>query len=87
VLKDVSSGLAPLSRPEAASMVRNLRSYKLLKGYRHQQGINISLFEEIIVRLSSLLRFAVEIKELDINPLMGDEQGIVVVDARMRVER
>ncbi len=87
VLKDVSSGLAPLSRSEAASMVRNLRSYKLLKGYRHQQGINISLFEEIIVRLSSLLRFAVEIKELDINPLMGDEQGIVAVDARLRVER
>ncbi|SHF30777.1 acetyltransferase [Mariniphaga anaerophila] len=87
VLKDVASGLAPLSINEAQSMLRQLRSYKLLKGYRKQEGVNISLFEEIIVRLSSLLRHATEIKELDINPLLGNEKEILAVDARIRIKK
>ena len=87
VLKDVASGLAPLSKKEAKSMLRQLKSYKLLKGYRRQEGINIPLFEKIIVRLSGLLRFATEIKELDINPLLGNEKEILAVDARIRIEK
>jgi acetate---CoA ligase (ADP-forming) len=87
VLKDVASGLAPLSKKEAKSMLRQLKSYKLLKGYRRQNGVNIPLFEEIIVRLSGLLRFATEIKELDINPLLGNEKEILAVDARVRIEK
>jgi acetyltransferase len=40
-----------------------------------------------MVRLSTLLRFAVEIKELDINPILGDGDHLVVVDARIRIEK
>ena len=87
VLKDVASGLAPLTMGEAMSMIRQLRSYKILKGYRHQEGVNIKKFAEIIVRLSTLLRFATEIKELDINPLLGNEKEILGVDARIRVQK
>ena len=87
VLKDVSSGLAPLSENEALSMIRSLKSYKILKGYRKQPGVNIQEFAGIIVRLSWLLRFAIEIKELDINPLLGNENEILAVDARVRIER
>jgi acetyltransferase len=87
VLKDLASGLAPLSKKEAKSMLRQLKSYKLMKGYRKQEGVTIPLFEEIIVRLSSLLRFATEIKELDINPLLGNEKEILAVDARIRIEK
>ena len=58
VLKDVSSGLAPLSYAEAYSMIHSLRGYKILKGTRGQQGINEQKYAEIIVRLSTLLRFA-----------------------------
>ena len=87
VLKDVASGLAPLSFSEASSMIRQLKSYRLLKGYRRQPGINIKQFTEIIVRLSSLLRFASEIKELDMNPLLGNEKEILAVDARIRIEK
>ena len=87
VLKDVSSGLAPLSHEEALSMIKSLKSYKILKGYRKQPGVNIQQFAEIIVRLSSLLRFATEIKELDINPLLGNENEILAVDARVRIEK
>jgi acetate---CoA ligase (ADP-forming) len=87
VLKDLSSGLAPLSFSEAASMLRQLKSWKILKGYRRQHGVNIPLFEEIIVRLSSLLRNATEIREIDINPLLGNEMEILAVDARIRIEK
>ena len=87
VLKDVSSGLAPLSYAEAYSMIRSLRGYKILSGTRGQKGINEQKYAEIIVRLSTLLRFATEIKEMDINPLLADENDIVAVDARILIER
>lgn len=87
VMKDVTSGLAPLTMEEAISMIQNLKSYKILQGYRGKKGVNIRYFAEIIVRLSSLLRFATEIKELDINPLIGRENDIFAVDARIRIEK
>ena len=87
VLKDVSSGLAPLSYDEAYSMIHSLRGYKILKGTRGQQGINEQKYAEIIVRLSTLLRFATEIKEIDINPLLADGTDVVAVDARILIER
>ena len=87
VLKDVSSGLAPLSYGEAFSMIHSLRGYKILKGTRGQKGINEQKYAEIIVRLSTLLRFATEIKEMDLNPLLADENGVVAVDARIFIEK
>ena len=87
VLKDVSSGLAPLSYGEAYSMIHSLRGYKILKGTRGQKGINEQKYAEIIVRLSTLLRFATEIKEMDLNPLLADEDNVVAVDARILIER
>ncbi len=87
VLKDVSSGLAPLSYDEAYSMIHSLRGYKILKGTRGQKGINEQKYAEIIVRLSTLLRFATEIKEMDINPLLADDNEVVAVDARILIER
>ncbi|MBQ4391491.1 MAG: acetate--CoA ligase family protein [Prevotella sp.] len=87
VLKDVSSGLAPLSYEEAYSMIHSLRGYKILQGTRGQKGINERKYAEIIVRLSTLLRFATEIKEMDINPLLADEQDVIAVDARILVEK
>ena len=87
VLKDVSSGLAPLSYAEAYSMIHSLKGYKIIKGTRGQKGINEQRYAEIIVRLSTLLRFATEIKEMDINPLLADEHGVIAVDARIRIER
>ena len=87
VLKDVSSGLAPLTYPEVDSMIQSLRGYKILAGTRGQKGINQQKYAEIIVRLSTLLRFATEIKEMDINPLLADEKNVVAVDARILIEK
>ena len=87
VLKDVSSGLAPLSYEETYSMIHSLRGYKIIKGTRGMKGVNERKFADIIVRLSTLLRFATEIKEMDINPLLADENDVIAVDARIRVEK
>ena len=87
VLKDVRSGLAPLSYGEAYSMIHSLRGYKIIQGTRGQAGINEAKFAEVIVRLSTLLRFATEIKEMDINPLLADENGVTAVDARIYIEK
>lgn len=86
-LKDVSSGLAPLTMPEADSMIRSLRGYKILQGTRGQKGINQRRYAEIIVRLSTLLRHATEIKEMDLNPLLAEGDNVTAVDARILIEK
>ncbi|MBK8882295.1 MAG: acetate--CoA ligase family protein [Bacteroidales bacterium] len=87
ILGDVSSGLAPLTFNEAESMIRSIKSYRIITGTRGRPGINEEKFAEIIVRLSSLLRYATEIKEMDLNPLIGSQESITVVDARIRIEK
>ena len=68
-------------------MIHSLRAYKIIKGMRGQKGVNEDKFAEIIVRLSTLLRFATEIKEMDINPLLATEKQVIAVDARIRIEK
>ncbi len=87
VLGDVSSGLAPLTYDEARSMVQSLRVYRIIQGARGKPGVNEEKFIEIIVKLSSFLRFATEIKEMDLNPLIGNPDSISVVDARIMIEK
>ncbi len=86
VLEDVSSGLAPLTYAEAYSMIRSVKSHRIIRGARGREGVGEKRLAETIVRLSTLLRFATEIKELDLNPLLGTPTGVTVVDARIRVE-
>ena len=83
----MTSGLAPLTFDEAHSMIHNLKAFPMIRGFRGKEGVNHHKFAEIIVRLSSMLRFAVEIKEMDINPLLGKGDRITAVDARIRIEK
>ncbi len=87
VLKDVQFGLAPLSQPEAEHMVRSLKGYKIIQGTRGKKGLNEELYVKIIMRLSTMLHHAPEIKEMDINPLLADSDHVTAVDARIRVEK
>ena len=68
-------------------MIHSLRGYKIIQGTRGQKGINEQKYAEIIVRLSTLLRFATEIKEMDINPLLADDKSVIAVDARILIEK
>jgi acetate---CoA ligase (ADP-forming) len=87
VLKDVATGLSPLSKNEAGELIKSLKSYKIIQGVRGQKGINREMFVEIILRLSALVQAAPEIMELDLNPLLGNQHHVVAVDARVRVEK
>nr|WP_321408675.1 acetate--CoA ligase family protein [uncultured Carboxylicivirga sp.] len=87
VLKDVSSGLCPVSHIEALAMIQKLRGYKIIQGVRGNIGVDEEVFADIIVRISQMLECAPEIKEMDINPLLGEGERIVAVDARIRIER
>ncbi len=87
VLKDVQSSLAPVSVEEAASMITRLKSYKIIQGVRGQEGLNETLFADVITRVSALCLAAPEIAEMDINPLMGNMNMLKAVDARIRIEK
>ena len=87
VLKDVSSGLAPLTYAEAESMIHSLRGYPIIKGVRGQKGIDEGKYADMIVRLSLLLRHCTEIKEMDVNPIIASDRGLFAVDARIRIEK
>ncbi len=87
VLKDVSSGLAPLSKEEAHDMIRSLRSYKIIQGVRGQEPVNENILADIVTRISALVAAAPEIFEMDLNPLLGSANKVVAVDARIRIEK
>ncbi len=87
VLKDFKSALVPVSVDEAKTMIKNLKSYKLIQGTRGQHGVNEEQFAEMVWRLAALLEAAPEITELDLNPLLGTKEKVVAVDARINVEK
>ncbi len=84
VFRDVATALAPVSQQEAGSMIRSLKSYKIIKGIRGSAGVNEEAFVKVITSVSALLTVAPEIEEMDINPLLGTSENIVAVDARIR---
>ena len=85
VLKDVRAVLAPVSRSAILSEIKKLRSYKIIQGVRGMDPVNEEQFADIIVRLSALVQAAPEIAEMDLNPLLGNKNEVVAVDARVRV--
>lgn len=87
VLKDVKTGIAPVSYDEALEMIRSLRSYKIIQGVRGQEPVNEDRFAEMVARVSALVGAAPEIFEMDLNPLLGNREDVVAVDARIRIEK
>lgn len=87
VMKDVQYGLSPLTIDEALAMIRNLHGYQILKGTRGQKPVSESLFADILLKMSALAETAPEIKEMDINPLLGGTKEIIAVDTRIKIEK
>ncbi len=88
VLKDVAFYLAPLTADEAKQMLINTRTYKILKGVRGEEGVDIDVIAEGLQRLSQLVTEFPQIKEMDINPYIVGVLGTtpIAVDARIRVD-
>jgi len=89
VLKDVSFYLAPLTAEEAKQMLVDTKTYRILKGIRGEEGVDIEAIAEGLQRLSQLVTEFPEIKEIDINPYIVGPAGTVpvAVDARISVEK
>jgi acetyltransferase len=87
ILKDFSTELAPIGRETALNMISRLNSYPILKGYRGKEGIDINSFADILAGLSALVGAAPEIREMDINPILGSSKGLFAVDTRIRIAK
>jgi len=87
LLKDLSVRLTPLTRSDAASMLRELRSFPLLNGYRGATACDIAAVEDVLLRIGDLVDDHPCIAELDCNPVIATAAGATVVDARVRIEQ
>jgi len=83
VLKDISYGICPLSKKEAQDMIKNLKGYKILKGYRKKEGVSEKKLQKILLSFSRLLEKEKEIKEVDLNPLLGKGKEIFAADFKI----
>jgi acetyl coenzyme A synthetase (ADP forming)-like protein len=86
LLKDVAVRITPLTDLDAAEMVRSLQTFPLLDGYRGAPRADVAALEDLLLRVSALVEAQPTIAELDCNPVKVLPDGVVVVDARVRVE-
>ena len=83
VLKDISFRLAPLTRDDAQKMIREIRSYMLLKGFRGDPPIDFNAVENIILSMSQLAMDFPQIYEAEFNPILVNSEQAIVADVRM----
>jgi len=86
VIQDVSFRIVPLTREDAREMIREIKGYRLLEGYRGQAPVDVSYLEELLLNVSRFVEKHPEIKEMDINPIVAYSKGAVAVDARIILE-
>ena len=82
---DLAMQLPPLSKRRVQSMLRNLRIYPILEGYRGRPGVNLPQLENVILNFSHLVEDRPEITALEINPLLAGASDIIALDARVIV--
>jgi acetyl-CoA synthetase (ADP-forming) len=83
VLKDTSLRIAPVNNEEARRMIEEIKGYAILSGLRGEKPVDIDALVKIIVAISKLSLAHQEIKEIDLNPVIVDDQIASVVDARI----
>ncbi len=87
VLGDVAVRITPLTNTDVDEMLRSLRSYRLLTGYRQSPPLDVAAFAELLHRVSTMVEDIPEITELDLNPVFVRQRGAVVADVRIRLTR
>ena len=86
ILKDVSFRIVPLAKRDAAEMIREIKGYPILNGYRGQEAVDVANLEDMIIKVSDFIEKTPDIKELDLNPVFAYGDGAVAVDARVVLE-
>jgi acyl-CoA synthetase (NDP forming) len=87
VIKDVALRIAPLSPRDAREMIREIKGYKMLTGFRGQPPVDTDTLENWLVNLSQFVMVHPEIKEIDLNPIFAYSDGALAVDARVILEK
>jgi len=87
VLKDVSFRLIPILPRDAEQMIKEIKGYALLNGYRGQEPAHIPSLVDILLKVSDLVEKTPEIKEIDLNPVFAYKDSAVAVDARIVLEK
>jgi acetyl-CoA synthetase (ADP-forming) len=83
LLKDVSFRITPITKEEALEMVKEIKGYRLLEGYRGSPKLDVKVISETIVKVSDLISNTKEISQIDLNPIMVYQSGLFAVDARI----
>lgn len=83
VLKDVAFRLVPLTPRDARQMIREIKGYPLLEGYRGQEPADIAKLENLLLKVSDFVESYPEVEELDLNPIFAYQDGALAVDARI----
>jgi acetate---CoA ligase (ADP-forming) subunit beta len=86
IMKDVSFKITPLTRQDAADMIREIKAFPLLKGYRGSEPVSLEALEEFILKVGAFVEANPKIKELDLNPVFAYKDGAIAVDARIITE-
>lgn len=86
ILKDISFKLAPLSRRDAFEIVREIKSYMLLKGLKGELPVNFAALEEIILSMSQLAQDFPQVWEAEFNPVLVNHERAIVADVRMTLQ-
>lgn len=86
VLKDVAFRIVPLTKQDAAQMIREIKAYPVLEGYRGMEPADIPALEEALLKLSAFAEANPEVREMDLNPVFAYKNGMVAVDARIILE-
>jgi acyl-CoA synthetase (NDP forming) len=86
VYKDVSFGIVPIPKRYAKQMIRDIKGYPLLDGYRGREPVDVALLEDMLLKLSDFAKDNPDIKEVDINPVIAYADNAVAVDARIILE-
>ncbi|MBN1869300.1 MAG: bifunctional acetate--CoA ligase family protein/GNAT family N-acetyltransferase [Candidatus Omnitrophica bacterium] len=83
VFKDINIGLPPLNMALAQRLIEETKIYRLLKGYRNMEGVDIKAIQFLLYKFAYLIMDFPEIKEIDMNPIAVDAKGSVVLDAKV----
>ena len=86
LIKDVAVRITPISPADARAMVRSLKTFPLLDGYRGAPKADVAALEDTLLRVSALVEAHPQVAEMDLNPLVVHEEGAIAVDARIRLE-
>jgi len=86
VLKDVSFRIVPLTERDAGEMIREIKGYPILEGYRGQKPASLPALEKLIVQVSRFVEKNSHIRELDLNPVFAYPDRALAVDARIILE-